>query len=149
MNSKEKIILIVLGLLIVLYACFSSPAKVAVNADGAPSDLLNKFRASVQGKRFWANQLKALDRELSFLLSEPQRWAELDQLIRYTDRKLNKMHQEHPELMPSPAERRAEALRARADAIEGTEISARLEKYRMERIRELRWLRPKIESRSK
>jgi len=149
LNSKAKIILIILGSLIVLYAGFSSPDEVAVNVDGTPSDLLNKFRASVQGKRFWANQLKALDREISFLLSEPQIMAELNQIMRETDRKLNKMYQEHPELRPSLAERRAEALRARADAIEGAEISAFLEKFRMERIRELRGLRPKIESRSK
>lgn len=135
------------------YLYISSPGEVVVEENANVIGLFNKARESIQGKRFWKNQLIEVENELEWELGEPKRIAEFDREMRKDDREFQKeeeqFYQEYPDMRPSAAELKAEALRVRADAIEQAELDRELNQYRLQRIGELRIIKNVLEKRSK
>ena len=151
-KTKFKILFtgIILG---VVYLCISNPGEVVVQDSGKVDGVINHARKALQGKRFWKNQLLEIDKELKWELGEPKRNAEWDRELRLMDREFEKedkeFYREYPDMRPSAAERQAEALRERADAIEQAELDRELEKLRIQRIAELRKLKPVVQIKAK
>ena len=121
---------------------FGGSSTLRVREDGTIEGWLAQLRAGVQGQSFWKDQLEAVDEEITYLEAEPARDAEFQAEIRQWEAEeraqLEAMYREFPELRPSAAERRAEKLRRRADAIEH---KAWDREWEMERRRDLRRLR--------
>lgn len=152
---KNKII-ILLGLailvVVVAYLYFSSPGEVVVDEKGETVGMINKVRETLQGKEFWREQLREVDREIYNHISEPQRRAEssrdLDRALRQANQEMEEMYKKMPEARPSPAERQAEALRELADRIETAEVYRVLEVFQLERIEKLRNIRPLVQAKT-
>ena len=144
------VVLAVTGLC--LYLFFSSPGEVVVDADGNITGLTNAFRASLQGKRFWATQLQEITTELAWQRGEPQRRLELDALMaesaREADAFMEQAYRNFPQTRPSEAERRAQALREEADRLEDQEFSRMVEEYRLGFIAELEALLPTVRAKA-
>lgn len=153
LGFRTWLILIVAAELIVLYLVFSSPGKVSVDVNGDPAGLVDSFRALVQGKRFWKDQLTLVDKQLDKLISMPHSMVEDDKkinlLLEMLEQEREKTYQAHPEQAPSQAARRAEALRMQAHSIEKAERDDLSEKARIEGVRRLTVVRSIIEAKSK
>ena len=151
-TTKIKIVsvAVILG---VAYLYLSSPGEVVVQDNGKVAGLINQAREALQGKGFWKKQLFEVDKELVWELGEPKRNAELNREFRAMDREFEKeqeqMYREHPDMRPSAAERQAEALRERADAIEQAELERELEQCRLQQIAELRRIKRLVEVQAK
>lgn len=124
------------------YVGFSSPGKVVIDEQGRIKGLMNEAREVLQGRNFWEDQARFVRNELDWELGEPARKAKFEREVRQLDAEVNRdmreLYQKFPEMRPTPAERQAEALRDRADAIETAQIERELEFMRRERIGELR-----------
>ncbi len=129
-----------------LFLYFSSPGKVVVDEQGKVRGLIDNARSWVQGSSFWEGQLLEVNSELDWHLKEPRRQAELNRemenMSREFDRSMEELYREFPDMEPSAAERQAEVLRERADQIEQNELDRQLERFRLERISELRNILP-------
>lgn len=98
-----------------------------------PDGALATISERVHGVAFWRVQLPYIRRQISTELN----WDSYQQEARAKERAaldianagLEKMYVQHPELAPSPAQRRAEQLRALADAVEDAENSAIVSDY--------------------
>ena len=153
-SSKAKIKILFTGIILgIAYLCISRPGEVVVKDSGKVDGVINHARKMFQGKRFWKNQLIEIDKELKWELGEPKRKAEFDRELRLMDREFEnedkEFYREYPDMRPSAAERQAEALRERADAIEQAELDRELEKFRLQRIAELRRVRPVVQLKAK
>ena len=128
--------------LIFIYIFISSPGGVVIESTGNIDGLTNEFRLLLQGDRFWRGQLKEIEENLQWELSEPERMAEVERTIREVDKDANEimedLYRENPTLRPSPASREANALRRRADRIEEAQMWRMLEEHRLERVEKLR-----------
>lgn len=89
--------------------------------------------------------------EISRWRSQPQRrqaqQRRIDDALAEVDAFMEETYQKYPQLRPSPAEMRAEALRQQADEIEWAEFEAMEEQIRLRRISELASLLTEIENR--
>lgn len=78
---------------------------------------------------------------LQWELAAPERKAERERLMAARGAELDALAEERYQRMPSlrqsPAEKRAEALRAEADSIEANEFDRWLEERRLEKLNEL------------
>jgi len=134
-------IMIVGAVLIVSYLLFSSPEKVVVDVHGDVIGVSNKSRELLQGKSFWNEQLQEIDKELAELITRPERMAKFIENIRKITQKHNQSMEEfykkNPEIRPSAAQVKADALKREADRVEDEEIMKDVEKFRIKRIAEL------------
>jgi hypothetical protein len=144
------------GLLIAVaglaYVALSSPNEVVIDDRGRIDGFLNAARELIQGESFWEDQAHIAGRELQWELNEPSRMAELERemhrLDADLDREMSEFYQQYPDMRPTNAERRAQRMRDRADAIEQAELDRELERLRLARIAELRKTLSFLESRS-
>lgn len=140
-HLKLKIIIAALALAMA-YVGFSSPGKVVLDERGRIKGLMNEAREVLQGRNFWKDQARFVQKELDWELGEPARKAKFEREVQQLDAEVNRdmreLYQKSPEMRPTPAERQAEALRDRADAIEMAQVERELEIMRRERIGELR-----------
>jgi len=131
------------------YLYLSSPGKIAIDDRGKIVGLANQARETLQGKGFWENQLLEINKKLAWELGEPKRNAELNrefkEMDQELDREMEQMYREYPEMRPSASERKAEALRARADAIEDAEWDRELKQWHHEYLAELRRIKQLVE----
>jgi hypothetical protein len=144
-KTKIKLVAGAMGVILV-YLFLSSPDGVAVDRNGDVRGVLNIAREGLQGKRFWTNQVKEINAELQWELSQPRRQVEinreLDKAIREIDRSMEDMYKEFPEMRPSAAERRADSLREKAERIEDAEMARFLENARLQEISKLQTILP-------
>lgn len=162
MKKVIAFILLIFGIFVLAgyaYIAFSQPNVVAFEQDGSVVGVTNKMRESIQGYKFWENQLRLVRSRLRRELSAPERQAIAKQYFdaqqESIDRKMEEFHQEmeevyqkYPDWRPSQAQQEADALREKADEIEQTESDAIMEKYRLIRISELRQLLPVAEAKA-
>lgn len=123
------------------YLFLSEPGTVVVSANGEISGLANNARETLQGSRFWRDQLKTANKELQDALDAPARDAalrrELTKLEQEIRQESEDMYRKYPDLRPSPAEQKAESLRDAADRIEQAELDRLIEEHRLKRIARL------------
>lgn len=139
-------------LVALIYLFASSPGRVVVNADESIDGFVNTVRSKLQGERFWRQQLLQAKLALEWKLSAPERQAKRNARIaefeERTNRRLEELYQRNSTLRPSPANQKAEALRAEADSIENDELEKQMEAYRLRRIAELQQIVDFLEARS-
>lgn len=146
MNDKQQklVLKVAAGVfaLLIAYIGLSSPVKVVIDEQGKIKGLVNEAREALQGKSFWETQLRLVQKEINWELGEPARKAKFDREMRQMEAEINRemreFYKEYPDMRPTSAERQAEALRERADAIEMAEIDRELEIMRRKRVAELR-----------
>ena len=151
--TKRLSFLAVFSLLATLiYLIASSPGGLVVSADGSIDGAANVVRSKLQGERFWHKQLLEAKIELEWKQSAPElqskRSTRIAELEERTKQLLEELYQRNPRARPSPAERKAEALRDEADRIEQDELEQWLEVNRLKRIAELQRIVKFLESRS-
>jgi len=155
---KLRFYLVIIGF-IFSYLYLSVPGEIVVNEATEIKGLQNKTRAVIQGKRFWKDQIRAINHELEMQLSEPRRREELDREMRKIEETFNRSWDEvlrkSPKLRPTPTQRQvkelrnqAKELKKRADQLEEDEIRLLLERKRLERIAELRRILSMIKTRA-
>lgn len=134
------------------YLFVSEPGTVVVSANGEISGLANNARETLQGSRFWRDQLKTANKELQDALDAPARDAalrrELSKLEQEIRQESEDMYRKYPDLRPSPTERKAESLRDAADRIEQAELDRLIEEHRLKRIARLQEIIPTIRARA-
>ena len=147
-----KIKIIVVGAILILaYLFLSPPGKVVVDTYGDINGVINKSRASLQGKSFWNDQLQEIDKKLAELTSRPERMAKLDENIRKilqeSGQRMEEFYEQNPEIRPSDEQVYANNLREEADRIEYEKTMKLLEKFRIEKIAELQKIKILVERR--
>ena len=163
MKTVNKFLAAVGALIVIVgYLYLSSPGKLVVLDSGDVDGPTNQARQILQGQRFWENQLFEVNRELDDMLAWPQELAEFDremerQSVEYkrdAELEWERFYRENPELRPTAAERKAQALRDRADElmdladdIELAQQDRELEEWRIQYVEELRRIRQLVESR--
>lgn len=111
---------------------------------------IQKLKALVQGRRYWANQLALLDAEIQRLESQPdtikRMQAIVDEQVRdvlkRSRQSMEELYSRYPDLRPSRSQIQADELRNRADAIEHAEMLKTLERLNAHRLTELKSCRP-------
>ncbi len=142
--------IVVAVVLCVAYLYLSSLGKIAVDDSSKIVGLANQIRETLQGKGFWENQRLEVNKELALEIGEPKRNAELNREIKEMDqefdRVIEQMYRENPEMRPSASERKAEALRDQADAIEDAELDRELKQWLHEYLGKLRRIKQLVEA---
>lgn len=136
----------IFGLIWLFATLVSHPQKLVVSDNGEIEGIMNRGRALIQGKGFWAGQLNSAQMELKAEIKRPEREAarerELYESNLAVEKSLRdydeKAYRIYPERRPSRAQRHAAELRDTADRIEKAENSAfvnrLLEEGRQKRI---------------
>lgn len=149
MKSKRVILLSVA--LIPLAVGFWPHGHLAITQSCEPQGALASARAYLQGSQFWRQQLQYLDKQVAWILREPIRRAQAqevgDRLEREADRTMEELYAKYPNLRPSAAEQSADELRHRADAIEQADSDAGMDQILAQRLVELEKCRPVLLSR--
>lgn len=116
----------VFGAVAVVIFWVTWPGKDQVNPeDCSPRDMLARISANIHGGLFWQNQLA----EIKHQRERAEGWDqyEADMRTKGADEEqkarefLETFYENNPRAAPSPAQRAANALRARADRIEDAE----------------------------
>ena len=98
-----------------------------------PDGVVAKISERAHGTTFWQTQLPYVQKQLSAALNWDSDQASANARDRTAQEMANayleRTYVEHPELAPSIAQRRADQLRAAADAIEDAENSAIVSDY--------------------
>jgi len=148
---KLQFYLVIIGL-IFSYLYLSAPGEIVVNDAAEIKGLENKTRAVIQGKRFWKDQIRAINYEIQMHLSEPRRREELDREWHQQKETFNRSWEEflrkNPKMRPSPTQQQAKALRKRAAQLEQNEFILLLETKRLERIEKLGRILESIKARA-
>lgn len=153
-KKTARVFLTVLTLLTVAvhYLYFSSPGWVVVNQNGEIHGLVNEARASLQGKRFWRDQLHEVTREILWDDSGIRRNAANGRTSgkpdRDADREMEMYYRRYPQLRSSLAELHTEAERGRITQIEWMIVSGFLEEMRRNRSQELQGILPIVRSKA-
>ncbi len=150
MTARQKTILVFAAACALgSFALLRIPGEFVLDDDNCrPIGLLNSVRARIRGSAFWKDQLRQLEREIEWQHTLPERLAaaqrELAPVLAESQRMLDSMSEEYPELRPSKSQRLADSLRARADSIEHKERERLIEEYRIRRIDALQGCRARL-----
>ncbi len=153
-KKAKRVFLTLLTLLTVAvhYLYFSSPGLVVVNKDGEIHGLTNKARATLQGKKFWRDQLHEVNQELRWDESGILRYAANGRTFEKTDRDANremeKLYERYPQFRSSMAELHNEAVSRRVNQVKWIIFSGFLEQMRRERSQELQNILPIVRSKA-
>ncbi len=153
-KKAMRVFLVLLTLLTVAvhYLFFSSPGLVVVNKNGEIHGLANKARATLQGEKFWKDQLHEVHRELRWGESGILRYAANGRTLEKPDRDANRemeiFYRRYPQLRSSLAELHTEAARGRVSQVKWIIFSGVLEEMRRERFQELQYILPIVRSKA-
>ncbi|MCA2997673.1 MAG: hypothetical protein ING75_03630 [Rhodocyclaceae bacterium] len=130
------------SLLVVFYLAVTAPPKPAVGARGQVIGLENQAREFLQGRKFWQQQVVALnvaiEKEIQRIRDERINEQKMNAQLRQVAAETDKLMESLPGPKPSPAQRVADDLRAQADQIEALELRRMLEEFSAKQIREWR-----------
>ena len=150
--KRVSLVLLILLTVAVHYLYFSSPGLVVVNKNGDIHGLTNKARATLQGERFWRDQLQEVNRELRWDESGILRNAEDGRTSAKTDRDVNRemeeFYERYPQFRSSLAELQNEAVRGRVNQVKWIIFSGYLDELRRERFQELQIIYPIVRSKA-
>lgn len=139
---KVSSVLFILIIIFISYFKFSSTDEIVINKQGNISGVLNKLRYKLQEKDFLIEQRILVESELDYENKEPERLKELDitmnEIINDINKDREEFEKEYPDMAPSKIEIYIEDLRNRADKLEDLESTKMFEKFRLERISELK-----------
>jgi len=153
-KRATRIFLTVLTLVTVavLYLYFSSPGRVVVSRTGEIQGLANQARASLQGKRFWRDQLHEVTREIrwddSGILENSVDGRTSGESDWDADREMETYYRKYPKSRSSLAELHAKAERGRITQVEWMVYSSLLEELRKNRSHELQGILPVVRSKA-
>jgi hypothetical protein len=153
-KKATRVFLMMLTVLTVAvhYLYFSSPGLVVVNKDGEIHGLSNKARATLQGNRFWRDQLHEVNRELQWdgngILRNALDGRTSENTDRDANREMEKFYERYPQFRSSLAELNNEAVRGRVNQVKWMIFSGYLEEMRRERVQELENIFPIVRSKA-
>lgn len=134
------------------YLYFSSPGCVVVNQKGDIHGLVNKARATLQGEKFWRDQLQEVNREIQWddsgILRNAANGRSLWEPDRDAIREMEMFYRRYPQLRSSLAELHTEAKRGQITQIKWMIFSGYLEEMRRNRSRELQNILPVVRSKA-
>jgi hypothetical protein len=108
---------------------FMWPGSHELTANCEPESIFSSMRAMLFGKVFWEQQLDAVRTKAKAADNWDTTMATVDSSLKESLDKsraeLERLYAQHPDLAPSPAERRAQQLRDLADAIEAQDVATR------------------------
>lgn len=146
----KKVILAVFVVIVLGgYLYLSKPDNIVINEKGSIEGLVNKFRALIQGKRFWNYQL-GLATEKFNMIQAPQKpsSAEMQQLYKIM-RDAQKALDDKMKVLFTAEEEEAIQLRIKADSLERSGkwklIDDKAEAIRMRELENLKIIIPIIE----
>ena len=143
---------LILLIVIVHYLYFSSPGWVVVNRFGEIHGLTNQVRETLQGKKFWRDQLQEVRREIRWeefgMLRRAANEGTLEKIGRDTNREMEKFFRRYPQVRPSKAELNSEAWRGKSHPFKWTKFNPLFEEMREKRFQELRKILPIVQSKA-
>jgi hypothetical protein len=149
---RSFLVLLTLLTVVVHYLYFSSPGWVVVSKNGEIHGLTNKARATLQGKRFWSNQLHEVNREIHWedfgLLRNAANERTLEKPSRDANREMEKVFRRYPQFRSSNAELHTEAMRGQVNQIKWIQFNSFLEEMRQKRFQELQNILPVVQSKA-
>ena len=109
----------------------TSPGNGQVQIDTCtPQGALASLSEKLYGQRFWEAQLGELKRRAEFAEGwdalQAQNKAKEQELLNSVDASMESIYRQHPDLRPSAASKRAQALRDMADDVEEAEANAQI-----------------------
>lgn len=150
--KRGFLVLFALLTVVVHYLSFTSPGWVVVNRNGEIRGLTNKARATLQGNRFWRDQLHEVNREIqgdeSGILRNGANERTLDKPVRDTNREMERFFGRYPQFRSSKAELHAEAVRGQVNQIKWITFNSFLEETRRKRFQELQIILPVVQSKA-
>lgn len=153
-KKAKRVFLMMLTLLTfaVHYLYFSSPGLVVVNQNGEIHGLTNKARATLQGEKFWRDQLHEVNRELrwdeSGIIRDATNGRTSENTDRDANREMEKFYERYPQFRSSLAELHNEAVRGRVNQVKWIIFSGYLDELRRERSQELQIILPVVRSKA-
>lgn len=154
-KKAARLFLLLLTLLTVLghYLYFTSPGWVVVNRNGDIDGLTNRARATLQGKRFWRDQLQEVHREIQWDETGPLRYAANEHSRQWPGRKVVRemegLYRRYPQIRSSDADLRTEeATIGRVNPTRWIQLTGHLEEMRRKRFQELQGILPVVEAKA-
>lgn len=153
-KTAMRVFLVLLTLLTVAvhYLYFSSPGWVVVNQNGDIHGLANKARATLQGEKFWRNQLQEVNREIQWDDSGILRNVAEEQTSgkrgRNANREMENYYERYPQFRSTMAELHTEAVRGQVNQVKWVQFSSFLVEKRRERFQELQNILPVIRAKA-
>lgn len=139
------------GLIGVAYLFFTPARGVSLDGRCQPDGSIQKLKAGMQGRGFWERQLRSIDIEIAGQDADRQAFArsrleaervtaEGERTIAETDKVLEDIYRQRPDIRPVPS---SDAQRA-DDPAGWAELDAVLEKGRVARLAYLQRCRPEV-----
>jgi len=153
-KTATRVSLVALALLTFVVHClyFSSPGLVVVDRNGEIDGLTNRARATLQGKRFWRDQLQEVNREIFEEGTRSLRDAAYERTRekpgRDTDREIETFLRSYPQFRLSTAELHADAKIGQVNLTKWIQLNSYLEEMRRKRFRELQGILPVVQSKA-
>jgi len=143
-SYSSRIYLPLIAISFIAYILLSSPNGVAITNLGKPNGLVNQLKEMAQGQSFWQSQEKAIIKKMTSLNNQPAEDArfekEMAEFEKESRRDDEQFYRQHPDMRPSPAEKAAETLREKADAIEDQQLKKEMEQDRLAELSELKYM---------
>lgn len=136
----------ILGITIyLLFLTLTNPGEIGITKSAEPIGINNSIRAWTQGEKFWADQLREIERELNWQRRLPEGRKIQQAMIAQLDKEQARRQQEAQaladQLFPqTEEEKRARELRAEAERLEDASRERTMEIFRQKRIEELSML---------
>lgn len=150
--KRRFLVLLTLLTVVVHYLYFTSPGWVVVNQDGEIHGMTNKARATLQGKKFWRDQLHEVNREIQWEGSGSVRTSGNEQTSENPDRdagrEMERIYRRYPQFRSSYAELQAETMGGPVNQIKWMKFYSFLEEMRRQRFQELQNILPVVQSKA-
>jgi len=141
-NPPSKIYISLMVIAFIAYILLSAPAGIALTKLGKPNGIINELKEAAQGQTFWQDQEKAIVKKINTLNNQPAEDAKFEKEMAEYEKESRRddelFYKQNPDMRPSPAERAADALREKADAIEEQQLKKEMEQYRLNELSELK-----------
>jgi hypothetical protein len=150
-KMKKALLAIIVLLILCGYLYLSVPKKIVVNENGNAKGIVDKFRALLQGDKFWNMQLSMANEELG-RINAPQKPSSAEMQVLYKKmREAERALDEKMKVLYSEDEEVALQLRIKADSLERSakwkNIDDEAESQRMKELDRLKAIIPLIENR--
>jgi hypothetical protein len=146
---KLLIAILVIISISIFYLYSTSPNHVVVDETGQTIGIQNKARETLQGNKFWKDQVYQVEKALGFAILAPQRQTQWDQKMQKTQEKtdnlMNEMYAKYPALRPKPSE----MLREAADRKKAEEDEQFLEDLRLKYIARMQKTLPIVKAKAR
>ncbi len=119
------------------YLFFTDSSEISIDEQGRIASYPDHIRASLQGARFWKNQLKLVDVEISKTQDRIQKDPERRALLKKFDEKKEQRIEKLSSKFMDPREVEAARLRNEAERLESDALDDRIQEFRARKLERL------------